>query len=56
MAFDRAKVLSKYLGDLISFVKKKAHLGKLIAKFNLIRVCLICLFDQRQDDARTAAH
>ena len=29
MAFRRAKVLSKYLGELISFAKKRAHLGKL---------------------------
>ena len=27
MAFDRAKILSKYLGELISYVKKKANLG-----------------------------
>ena len=28
MTFDRAKILSKYLGELISYVKKKASLGK----------------------------
>ena len=27
-AFERAKILSKYLGELIIYVKKKAHIGK----------------------------
>ena len=35
MAFDRAKILSKYLGELISYVKKKANLGKYGATFSL---------------------
>jgi len=27
-AFERAKILSKYLGELINYVKKKSHIGK----------------------------
>ncbi|CAK8685604.1 unnamed protein product [Clavelina lepadiformis] len=37
MAFDRAKILSKYLNDLITFVKKKAHLEMEHAK-NLLKL------------------